>query len=294
MDTPIPDFSHIVETVKPGAATGSIAAVSGGSIHAAWRVEVDGTPFFVKVNRADCAPQFACEAAGLARLAGTGTVRVPAVLATGSDRVHAWLALEWLDLRPLDASAGNRLAESLAALHRVGDENFGLDHDNFIGTTPQVNTPHFLWPWFFAHRRLAPQLQQAAINGLERTMVDKGFRLVERLAAFFLDRRVAPALVHGDLWSGNAAMLPDGTPVVFDPAIHFADRETDLAMAELFGGFPSGFYAAYRRAAPVAEGYEQRKTLYNLYHVLNHFNLFGRAYRSQVGRMIESTLAELR
>ena len=124
-------------------------------------------------------------------------------------------------------------------------------------------------------------------------MVDKGFRLVERLAAFFLDRRVAPALVHGDLWSGNAAMLPDGTPVVFDPAIHFADRETDLAMAELFGGFPSGFYAAYRRTAPVAGGYEQRKTLYNLYHVLNHFNLFGRAYRSQVGRMIESTLAEL-
>ncbi len=288
------DFAAIVEGFDPAARVSGVQAVAGGSIHAAWRVDTDAGPFFVKTAATDCTAHFVAQATGLARIAATQTVRVPAVHCHGAGAECVWLALEWLDLRPLDAAAGAALGEQLAALHHTGDENFGFETDNFLGSTLQDNRPHCHWPWLFAHRRLQPQLELAARRGLERPLVDRGFRLVEKLAAFFLDRRVTSALVHGDLWSGNAAMLPDGTPVIYDPAIHFADRETDLAMTELFGGFPGSFYAAYRRAAPLAEGYEQRKTLYNLYHLLNHFNLFGGAYLSPVRRAIDSLLTELR
>jgi fructosamine-3-kinase len=129
---------------------------------------------------------------------------------------------------------------------------------------------------------------------MERALRDKGERLTEHLGGFFLDYRPAPCLLHGDLWSGNAGMLPDGTPVVFDPAVHRGDREADLAMSELFGGFPEAFYAAYRAAWPLDPGYETRKTLYNLYHVLNHFNMFGAGYLGQARRMIQKLAAELR
>lgn len=287
-------LAAIVRAVANGAAVRDIHKVAGGSIHAAWRVDTSAGPLFVKSNSADCAPMFAAEAAGLQRLAETDTVHVPAVRGSGTEGDHAWLALEWLELQPLDRDGGARLGEQLAALHQVSSDHFGLDHDNHIGLTPQLNTPHADWPWFFAHRRLQPQLELARSKGLERVDVERGLKLVEKLAGIFVGRRIVPALIHGDLWSGNAAMLADGTPVIFDPAIHFADRETDLAMAELFGGFPASFYAAYRRAAPLADGYEQRKALYNLYHVLNHYNLFGTSYLGQVKRMIDGLTAALR
>ncbi|HEY6896519.1 MAG TPA: fructosamine kinase family protein [Rhodocyclaceae bacterium] len=288
------DFAALFRAAADGATVGGARSVSGGSIHAAWRVDTSAGPLFVKLNDAECAPLFTAEAAGLQRLAETQTVRVPAVRGSGTEGDRAWLALEWLDLQPLDRDGGGRLGEQLAALHRISSDHFGLDHDNHIGLTPQLNAPHADWPWFFAHRRLQPQLELARSKGLERETVERGLKLVEKLAGIFVGRRIVPALIHGDLWSGNAAMLADGTPVIFDPAIHFADREADLAMAELFGGFPASFYAAYRRAAPLAEGYEQRKALYNLYHMLNHYNLFGASYLGQVKRMIDGLTAALR
>jgi fructosamine-3-kinase len=124
--------------------------------------------------------------------------------------------------------------------------------------------------------------------------MDKGERIAEKAAAFFVGDHPVPSLLHGDLWSGNAGRLPDGTPVVFDPAVYYGDREVDVAMAELFGGFPESFYAAYREAWPLSEGFETRKTLYNLYHILNHFNLFGASYLGQAQRMIDRLVAELR
>lgn len=233
---------------------------------------------------------------GLAALRATDVVRVPAIVGCGETAGEAWLELEYLELGALDRASGARLGEQLAALHRChGPEDvYGWPRDNFIGATPQSNQSHRSWAGFFAAERLRPQLALASANGLERVWRDKGERLAEGVGAFFLDYRPPPSLVHGDLWSGNAGRLLDGTPVVFDPAVHRGDRETDLAMSELFGGFPESFYAAYRLAWPLDPGYETRKTLYNLYHVLNHFNLFGAGYLRQAQRMIDRLLAELR
>ena len=139
--------------------------------------------------------------------------------------------------------------------------------------------------------RLRPQLRRAAAHG--RELQKRGESLAEKLPAFFLDYRPQASLLHGDLWHGNAALCAEA-PAVFDPAVYHGDRECDLAMTELFGGFPEAFYAAYREAWPLNEGYETRKTLYNLYHVLNHLNLFGSGYLRQAERMIDRLLAELR
>jgi len=174
------------------------------------------------------------------------------------------------------------------------EARFGWPRDNFIGSTPQSNRSHASWPSFFAAERLRPQLALAQANGLPRATLSLGERLVEGVGAFFLDYRPQPCLLHGDLWAGNAGELPDGTAVIFDPAVYRGDREADLAMAELFGGFPEAFYAAYRAAWPLDPGFEVRKTLYNLYHILNHFNMFGASYLGQARRMIERLVAELR
>lgn len=269
-------------------------AVGGGCIHKSFLIDDGRTRFFVKTNAIQAAPMFAAEADGLTALAAFA-LRVPAVVACGESGDTAFLILEYLDLFPLDRAGGARLGEALAELHAqsaVGAESFGWSRDNFIGATPQANTPHPGWPAFFAQERLLPQLMLARARGMERTLVEKGERLAERVGAFFLAYQPSPALVHGDLWGGNAAQLADGTPVVFDPAVYRGDREVDLAMSELFGGFPESFYAAYRRALPLDEGFERRKTLYNLYHILNHFHLFGGGYLGAARRMIEKLLAE--
>lgn len=249
---------------------------------------------FVKSGAAADHPRFCAEAAGLAALRATGAVRVPEVIDCGRDSERAWLVLERLDLRPFTARSGAALGAALAQLHRQRGTDFGWSGDNFIGMTPQDNTPATAWPLFFAQRRLVPQLHRALGNGMERPLVEQGERIAERLAAFFIAGHPVPSLLHGDLWSGNASALADDTPVIFDPAVYYGDREADLAMTELFGGFPQAFYAAYRAAWPLSEGFETRKTLYNLYHMLNHYNLFGTGYLGQARRMIERLTAELR
>jgi len=249
---------------------------------------------FIKTAEATALPRFEAEVAGLATLRASGAVRVPEVLACGLEGGQARLILEYFDLCGLNRSSGAALGRALAALHRTLGNEFGAAGDNFIGATPQINTPHRNWARFFADCRLMPQLDWALENSMERALVDRGRDLAERLSAFFVDYTPAPSLLHGDLWSGNADALADGTPVIFDPAVYYGDRETDLAMAELFGGFPESFFAAYREAWPLDSGFETRKTLYNLYHILNHFNLFGPSYLSQAKRMIDRLLADLR
>lgn len=270
----------------------SVQEAAGGCIHRALVLEGEGERWFVKLNAAEALPMFEAERDGLAALGATNTFRVPAALACGSIDGQAYLVLEHLDLRPIatreEAVACGR---ALAALHRTTGPRYGWQRDNFIGATPQVNTESGNWARFFADARLRPQLARAAAHG--PSLRKKGESLAEKLPAFFLDYRPQASLLHGDLWHGNAAMC-GGTPAVFDPAVYYGDREADLAMTELFGGFPESFYAAYREAWPLAEGYESRKTLYNLYHVLNHLNLFGAGYLRQAERMIDRLLAELR
>lgn len=254
----------------------------------------DSAKPFVKTGGAEDLPRFAAEASGLAALRAAKAVRVPLVYACGMTDGQARLEIEFLDLRGLDRSSGALLGRQMAELHRHGGERFGFAEDNFIGGSPQANGWHDQWPRFFAERRLRPQLQWARGKGMDRKVIEQGESLAERLAAFFLDYQPQPSLLHGDLWGGNASALPDGTPVIFDPAVYFGDREADVAMSELFGGYPESFYASYRAAWPLDSGYETRKTLYNLYHVLNHFNLFGAGYLDQARRMIGRLLAELR
>jgi protein-ribulosamine 3-kinase len=149
-------------------------------------------------------------------------------------------------------------------------------------------------PFFFARQRLLPQLATGtATQGQHGKLIADGERLAGKLAALFVDHHPQPSLLHGDLWHGNAATDQTGTLTLFDPAVYFGDREADLAMSELFGGFPDSFYAGYREAWPLSDGFEQRKTLYNLYHVLNHLNLFGSGYLRQAERMVATLLAEI-
>lgn len=249
---------------------------------------------FVKTGPAADRSRFVAEAVGLAALRATGAVRVPAVLDCGSDGLDAWIVLERLKLHPLDRKSGAALGRALAQLHRTTGPQFGWAQDNFIGATPQENTPADSWTQFYAQRRLLPQLKRARANGMDRLLFEQGERIAAHVAAYFIAGHPAPSLLHGDLWSGNASALPDGTPTIFDPAVYFGDREADIAMAELFGGFPESFYAAYREAWPLSSGFETRKTLYNLYHMLNHYNLFGASYLGQTRRMIERLVAELR
>jgi fructosamine-3-kinase len=185
-----------------------------------------------------------------------------------------------------------QLGEQLVDLHRVTADCFGAHRDNYIGATSQPNPNEDDWNLFYARHRLQHQLDLAAGNGASDDVLDTGYQLVAELPAILAGYTPSPSLLHGDLWGGNWAVLPDGAPVIFDPAVYFGDRETDLAMTRLFGGFPADFYAAYMAAWPLEPGHEYRCTLYQLYHVLNHFNLFGGAYLGQAARMLETLLSE--
>jgi len=264
---------------------------AGGCIHRSYVLEGGGRLFFSKINERSLSDSFAAESDGLEALAAAG-VRVPAPLGRGETQKDAFLVLEYLELhRNGDYSA---LGRALAAVHLVRREDYGWHRDNYIGATPQLNRPSSSWTDFWREARLAPQLELAGKNGLENGLSRKGDRLVAALPQLLGGHAPAASLLHGDLWRGNAGFLADGAPVLFDPAVYCGDREADLAMTELFGGFPQAFYSAYREAAPLAQGYAVRKTLYNLYHVLNHANLFGGGYAAQAERMIDRLLAEVR
>jgi fructosamine-3-kinase len=267
-------------------------AVGGGSIAEAWCWRAGAGQLFVKVVALPDAARLVSEAAGLRELTAAATVRVPAVAGTGTTDTAAWLALEWLELVAADSAAEAALGQQLAALHRCRATRYGFGHDNYLGGTPQANAWLDDWPEFLARRRLAPQLRLAEVNGYGERLQRRGALLVELTGVFYSSYRPAPSLLHGDLWAGNWGMLAGGTPVVFDPAVYFGDREADVAMTRLFGGFGSRFYNAYQAAWPLDQGASARRDLHNLYHVLNHLNLFGGSYLGQALAMIDQLLAE--
>ncbi|MBI5937679.1 MAG: fructosamine kinase family protein [Betaproteobacteria bacterium] len=265
-------------------------SAGGGCINEAYALhDTEGQRYFVKLNDARKARMFAAEAEGLKDILSSRTLRAPTPICWGAAAGQAYLVLEYLELDNRGSAA--RLGQQLAAMHRTTQAQFGWRMANTIGDTPQSNTPCGDWIEFWRDRRLHHQLRLAAGNGAPRRLLDKSERLLGGLEAFFTDYRPDPSLLHGDLWGGNFG-LADGEPVVFDPAVYYGDREADLAMTELFGGFGPDFYAAYREAWPLDPGYAVRKTLYNLYHVLNHFNMFGGAYAAQAEAMTERLLAE--
>jgi protein-ribulosamine 3-kinase len=268
--------------------------VSGGSIHRSYRWRCGDTPLFVKVADRSGGAGLEAEATGLLALADARAVRVPRLLAHGRVGAATFLALEWIESRPAGRAAEHKLGEQLAVQHQVTAAQFGFADDNFIGRTRQPNGWLADWTEFFRERRLRHQLALAVQNGFGQLLEHSGARLLEALEALLAGHRPQASLLHGDLWAGNWLAAEHEEPVIFDPAVYFGDREADLAMTRLFGGFGRAFYDAYQTAAPLPAGHAVRAELYNLYHVLNHANLFGGAYARQARASIDRLLAEVR
>lgn len=268
-------------------------AVGGGCINTTYELADDRHRFFVKTNRAALLPMFEAEYAALKEISQTDTICVPEPVCFGEEDATAYLVMEYL---PIGGSGHQHGAEALgtnlAAMHRVTEERYGWFRDNTIGSTPQINEQSNSWVEFWQDRRLSYQLELAARHGYGGKLQQKGELLLTKMEPL-ISHQPPASLLHGDLWSGNYAFMENGDPVIFDPALYYGDRETDLAMTELFGGFPARFYAAYNEAYPLPEAYTVRKTLYNLYHILNHVNLFGGGYAAQAERMIQSLLSEV-
>ncbi|MEB3190219.1 MAG: fructosamine kinase family protein [Snowella sp.] len=258
--------------------------VGGGCINQGYRLQAESQSYFIKLNQADQLTMFESEAIALQQMAATQTIQVPEPICWGVNERHSYLVLSWLNLGKGNSTSWRSLGRQLARMHSQGqNQRFGWERNNTIGSTPQINIWSENWADFFAEHRIGYQLKLAQRRGGHFPDTTKVVTKVRNLLA---DRNPQPALVHGDLWSGNAAILDSGEPVIFDPATYYGDREVDLAMTELFGGFPTAFYQGYTEISPLAEGYQQRKTLYNLYHILNHFNLFGGSYAAQANQMI--------
>lgn len=259
--------------------------MGGGCISEAWLLEGRSTRYFVKIG----AQPFRAEAEGLDAIRETGAIRAPQPICLGCDEGTHWLVLEYIEMSR-KIMRFDLLGAQLAEMHRHTSGEFGWKTDNLIGSTPQINTTSTDWIEFWKTRRLGYQIDLASRGGHD--FGRRGDRLMDRLPTLFSGHKPAPSLLHGDLWRGNAGFGESGLPVIFDPASYYGDREADLAMTELFGGFPTEFYSAYRACLPLDSGYQTRKNLYNLYHVLNHLNLFGAGYLSQSISMMDMLLSE--
>lgn len=266
-------------------------AIGGGSINHAYRISDGVQNYFVKINRSDLYFMFEAEARALQVLFESLTIRVPEPMVHGIVGNESYFVMSWVEM---SGRPDSRLfAEQLAALHSVTSDHFGFFIDNSIGSTPQPNGWMADWVDFWQTQRVGYQLELAKENGFGHRLFDRGMRLNERTGELLGTHSPSPSLLHGDLWSGNWAGDSEGNPVIFDPACYFGDSEADLAMMELFGGPGREFFSVYDSIRSIDQGYAVRKTLYNLYHILNHANLFGSAYAMQAEQMIDGLLAEL-
>lgn len=293
----MPELNSIIAEIK--SKTGSslnqvqLTSVGGGSINDAYKLHSEQQDYFIKLNQPHLVAMFEAEAQGLEEMRALDCVRIPEVICSGHADGHSFLVLEYIELRSLRAKSCQLLGRQLAQLHSQTQPVHGWHINNTIGSTPQHNKQHHDWINFWQQQRLGQQLKLASQNGYSGRLQDKGQQLAEKLYMLFEGYTPQPALLHGDLWSGNAAADSEGNPVLFDPACYYGDRETDIAMTELFGGFGNDFYSTYQAEYPLDSGYQVRKTLYNLYHIINHLNLFGGGYLSQAENMIDQLLAEV-
>ncbi len=319
--------THISEATGETFEINNRRSVSGGCINQGYAVIGNTGTYFVKINKASLLQMFEAEALGLKQFLETETIRVPKPICFGTAGECAYIVMEWLEFGGSgNSQAWEEMGRQLAAMHQANPPQpkeklkvdtlkvfreagpspssnlplrgtlreqpsnlqgwFGWDLNNTIGSTPQINTWTSDWVEFFVEYRLGYQFQLARRRGGHFPQQEQLMAVVPKL----LDHQPKPSLVHGDLWGGNAAITKLGEPVILDPATYVGDREVDIAMTELFGGFPAAFYRGYNEVWSLDKGYKQRKTLYNLYHILNHFNLFGGGYGSQANRMIEQIL----
>lgn len=260
--------------------------VGGGSINDCYRLDTTKGRFFVKVNTADRFPSlFEAEADGLQRLMAAGPLAVPRVIAHGERAGHAFLLMEWLGSGLKGRAFWEDFGCGLAQLHRHTQQRFGLARDNYIGSLPQINTEEGPWDRFFILHRLEPLLRRARDRGhLGDGAAFRFERLFGKLGGLFPHE--PPALLHGDLWSGNFICGTAGEPILIDPAVYYGHREMDLAMTRLFRGFDEAFYDAYQSQHALAIGWQERTDICNLYPLLVHVNLFGGGYAQQVDSIV--------
>lgn len=265
--------------------------ITGGDINDAYELTLtDGAHVFMKSNSSVNEDFFAAEASGLLAIAQTGAVGTPKILGFGSEPGYSFLLMEFIGRARPVKNYWEIFARGLAAMHRADTSDltaggsYGFLHDNYIGSGRQINTPHKSWISFFRDCRLRPQFEHAShyFDTANRRRMEQ---LLDTLGNI-LTEPDRPSLLHGDLWSGNVVTGTDGRAWLIDPAVSVGHAEADIAMTELFGGFPQAFYAAYQEAFPMQPDYEYRRDLYNLYHLLNHLNLFGRSYLAPVQRIL--------
>ena len=269
----------------------SSSSIGGGCINQASKIQsMDGRTFFLKINQASFLPFFEAEAEALKEIRSTQTIMAPDVITHGVAKDQAFLVLEYIEEGRSSSGSQKNLGMLLAKMHRIEQPFFGWGRDNCIGATPQPNPKTNSWPDFYRDHRLAFQFKLAQCKGRS---FDGGQKLLESIESFFSDYSPHPSLLHGDLWGGNASCDSSGVPFLYDPASYYGDREADLAFTYMFGGFSSSFYDAYNQEYPLNSGFSQRKTLYNLYHELNHFNLFGGGYASSAQSSIDHLLSQL-
>jgi len=273
-----------------GASIAQCTSVSGGCIANASRLETDDAPYFLKWGDANVARTFPGEAAGLEAMADADTsLAIPEVVehdTPDGDR-PGFLVMDWINAGRKGRRFWQSFGAGLAEMHRHTGEEYGFSMDNYIGQLPQSNTWMTSWPAFFREERLAPQVEMAREKGRWRSDWDRPLDALYRHLENLLPAHPPPSVVHGDLWKGNFMVNAVGTAVLIDPATYYGHREVDLAMSELFGGYDEAFYAAYREAWPLESGYEERREIYNLYHLINHLNHFGAGYANGVASTLQ-------
>ena len=262
--------------------------LGGGDINDAFEVALGtGTRIFVKTHPNPPSGMFWAEARGLHWLEEAGAIRVPRVVAV-SDQRPAYIALELLTPAARRPDFDETLGRSLANLHAFGAQSFGLDHDNFIGRLSQTNTVNDDWASFYWTSRLEPQVRLAADRGLLDRRTRSDFEVLCRVLPERVGPKEPPSRLHGDLWGGNLHVDNAGQPCLIDPAVYGGHREIDLAMMRLFGGFGERVFAAYEEVRPLSPGTRERVSLYQLYPLLVHVNLFGSSYVGAVKRALSA------
>ena len=265
----------------------SIEIAHGGDINEAYLVSGHGTCYFVKGNSSTQAYEMLVkEASGLRLLASTQTIKTPAIMTIGLQEGYAYLVLEHIPTSPTSSKFWRKFGGQLAHLHKTTNATFGLDHDNFIGTLPQSNRQHEDWTVFYTQERILPQVKRASDQALlTKSDLMKAEKLCLRLKEVCPEE--PPAFLHGDLWHGNYICGPNAQPYLIDPAVSFGHREQDLAMSKLFGGFDRSFYDSYDATWKLSPGFTRRMTIYQLYYLLVHLNLFGRGYYRSVADILD-------